>query len=782
MPNQTKPNQTKPKTLFKNLRFYLVVIFVLAIYFLPLGKKPEFIAHNGQIIEIPHNSVILQSVYPESIYATCGEGGTGTNCHTGCCSAGACVVCTPQPPDKPPVIHATLNCTDPGTNGWCKGALRIELNASDPQGYSLIISGELNGENFACPVGAKTCAIPVTNEGIGAISYRVDSSSGLADGGTSAYKLDQSTPQMNGTISGALGQANWYISESALSVSAADSVSGMAEITVSVNGVAQAYSAPIVFSDGVYALQISATDNAGNISQTTQTLQVDTLNPSVNLAQNGTPGNGNWYTSGVTLAPTASDAGSGVASFEISIDNGAWSTVNAPSSIPNGRHSYQLRATDIAGNQTETPAQTVQVDTVAPDIDMPAELDLGETLYYSLQDDGSGLAIYRAVIEDDDERYQKLVWVDGLSGNKFADQILWDGKFKDGTQASTGAYMITLKISDVAGNERMQTTLVHVQPLSFLQTIPTFTVPASNPVADDANPSESLAPANPQTPVTFGGEANAVLFDENLTVNSFGAESTTTPSTNIPIDPNILWGAGAMTLLGATLAAWEAERKRKAAAEQKLENQRRARARYEAAEQAKKLKAAQDNRNDYMENKMNNIDAADNLQWEAGTGLGGGKPLYSPIGDNGNPPSVSGGDEQIGYEIRPDGLIVIHYYGEIKVVNLNSDIDSQTQEWLDTFYSASDDRVEAIKDRNNAQTSFFQSMIEVWLGGATSYMSIVTAPSGWTIPIVAIGVGVAIHGGVGVYQAGMQWGEATQAIATANTNSETAWNQIENHP
>lgn len=39
---------------------------------------------------------------------------------------------------------------------------------------------------------------------------------------------------------------------------------------------------------------------------------------------------------------------------------------------------------------------------------------------------------------------------------------------------------------------------------------------------------------------------------------------------------------------------------------------------------------------------------------------------------------------------------------EIKVVNLNSDIDSQTQEWLDTFYSASDDKVEAIKDRNNA--------------------------------------------------------------------------------
>ncbi|MCZ2123028.1 MAG: Ig-like domain-containing protein, partial [Anaerolineales bacterium] len=555
------------------------MIFVLVIYLLPLGKKPEFIASNGQIIEIPHNSAILQSVYPESIYATCGEGGTGTNCHTGCCSAGACVVCPPTPENRPPHITAALTCSQPGLDGWCLGALSIDLSATDPQGYSLIISGELNGENFTCPVGAKTCSLPINAEGTGTISYRVNSSSGLSASGTSAYKLDQSTPQMDGAISGALGQANWYISESTLSVSAADSISGIAEITVSVNGGAPApYTAPIAFSDGVYALQISATDNAGNTSQTSQTLQVDTLNPSVNLAQNGTPGNGSWYTSSVTLAPTASDAGSGVASFEISIDNGAWSTVNGLSSIPNGKHSYQLRATDIAGNPTETPAQTVQVDTVAPDIDMPAELDLGETLYYSLQDEGSGLAIYRAVIEDDDERYQKLVWVDGLSGNKFADQILWDGKFKDGAQAGTGDYMITLKISDAAGNERMQTTLVHVKPLSFLQAIPTFTAPASNPVADDANSSESLAPANPQTPVTFGGEANAVLFDENLTVNSFGVESTTTPSTNIPIDPNILWGAGAAAVLGMTLAEWarirEEERQRRREIRQRPPRQR----------------------------------------------------------------------------------------------------------------------------------------------------------------------------------------------------------------
>ncbi|MCC6260651.1 MAG: hypothetical protein IT311_07285 [Anaerolineales bacterium] len=167
-----------------------------------------------------------------------------------------------------------------------------------------------------------------------------------------------------------------------------------------------------------------------------------------------------------------------------------------------------------------------------------------------------------------------------------------------------------------------------------LQTIPTFTVPASNPVADDANPSESLAPANPQTPVTFGGEANAVLFDESLTVNSFGVESTTTPITDIPIDPNILWGTAAAAVLGMTLAEWarirEEERQRREREEQKAENQRRRRDQLEAQQQAARL-AAQDNRNDYMEDKTDRIDAADNLQWETRQETGSDKPSFALI-------------------------------------------------------------------------------------------------------------------------------------------------------
>ncbi|MCC7118293.1 MAG: hypothetical protein IT310_07185 [Anaerolineales bacterium] len=112
--------------------------------------------------------------------------------------------------------------------------------------------------------------------------------------------------------------------------------------------------------------------------------------------------------------------------------------------------------------------------------------------------------------------------------------------------------MITLKISDAAGNERMQTTFVHVNPLSFLQTIPTFTPPQTNP-----NPvSQSLTVSTaPESVPSFGGTTNPAPNSGEVVAANFGvASSTAHPTSAPPLDPNILWGTGAMTLLGATLA------------------------------------------------------------------------------------------------------------------------------------------------------------------------------------------------------------------------------------
>src|SRR5690349_19928254 len=100
--------------LFGPVRVFILLILVIIIYLLPLNSKSEFIQQDRQIVEVPHTIPILKSIYPEGIYATCGQGGDGENCYTGCCSAGSCVVCPPGPEDSPPRIGATLNCSQPG--------------------------------------------------------------------------------------------------------------------------------------------------------------------------------------------------------------------------------------------------------------------------------------------------------------------------------------------------------------------------------------------------------------------------------------------------------------------------------------------------------------------------------------------------------------------------------------------------------------------------------------------------------------------------------------------
>jgi hypothetical protein len=633
---KTQPFREFFARLFGPVRVFTLLILVILIYLLPFNSKSEFIQHNRQIVEVPNISPVLKSLYPEGAFASCGAGGTGTNCQTGCCSAGACVVCPPrEEEDRPPNITATLNCPQPGMNGWCLGSLSIDLSAADPQGYSVLISGTFAGNPFACPVGNTTCSIPVTAEGEGTITYRVDSSSGLFNSEATSYKLDLTTPELNGSISGATGNNNWYRSNAILEIGASDPISGIASITTTVDGVGpSAYTSPITLTDGIHSVLITASDQAGNTTQITQTVQVDTLNPAINVALGGTKGSNDWYVSTASVTPTAADAGSGIASFEISVDGGAWSAVTGSSSLPDGIHTYKLRAMDNAGNSTETPNQTIQVDTIAPFIDMTDELNLGGTAYYNVEDYGSGLAQYRAVIEDDEERYQKIVWLELLSGNQFDGQIRWDGRFKDGTYAGSGEYFITLKITDAAGNKTIKSAIVQVNPLSILQDIPAFTPPSTIefvPEEEDSftaqTESSSQTDASPAG-VSFGGESNP--FAEGSFVSTvFGVPATTTPIADTPLDSSILWGVAATALVGFTLGNWEQERERERQEKQKALEEKRAnterrqkqkeyedsirkRREWEAAEEAYLR-----NYNQHMEDKMADFEAADDAKWEA---------------------------------------------------------------------------------------------------------------------------------------------------------------------
>jgi hypothetical protein len=579
------PSSKRHRTFFvlEPFRVFVALMIAVASWFVPvlfvspqsqpLNSSPGIsLVYAGSSMQACSRSCQIQVCVrwiPEG--PGCSNPGPGGGCCTDYeteCDPG----CEPPPPPiLPPSISANLNCSSWGDNGWCAGSLSIDLSASDPQGEAVIISGSLSGNAFACPAGDTACSIALNNEGTGTVSYVVNSATGLSSNGSTSYKRDVTTPQIDGSFSGVAGSNGWYVSDVDLNASASDLTSGLASFDITLDGGSSTTYADITLSDGIHTVLLSATDNAGNTTEIVQAFNIDTITPNLNLAISGTTGAHGWYRSSVHVTASASDAGSGVAQVEASKNGGAWFVVGGPVSFTNGHHTYQFRTTDNAGNLTETPVQEIYVDGTGPDIQLVEETSLGETVYYEVQDPatgsgeaGSGLVLLQFVIEDDDERFAKIVWQEDITGNYYDGGVLWDGKF-NGAQAPAGMYTLTIKARDTAGNETRKISVVTVDLLSFLMDIPTFNPPSSPLPLEEAPVEESLQNEEESAlGIAFGGTITSRSENEYVKTD-FLAPSTTNPITATD-SSNILWGAAAAALVGATLAEWQKKREEEAAA------------------------------------------------------------------------------------------------------------------------------------------------------------------------------------------------------------------------
>ncbi|MBL8078007.1 MAG: Ig-like domain repeat protein [Anaerolineales bacterium] len=448
-----------------------------------------------------------------------------------------------------PTLSTSVSGTS-GLNGWYVSNVTITPSAGDAGSGLLALEVNADGGGY----------IPYTSpivftDGIHTYQFRVlDTAGNITETAQQIIQVDTVTPSLSTSISGTSGSNGWYVSNVTITPSVSDSGSGLSAFVVSTDGSTYStYINPVFFTEGVHTYRFRATDYAGNITEISQqTIRVDTTTPTISLTITGTLGTNGWYMSNVTVATQVSDATSTVGLVEASADGGAWS-VASQLSLSDGLHTYQFRVTDQAGNSTTVPLQNIKIDTIAPLIDMTATLSLGETVYYEFQDNGSGLSFYRTVIEDDDERYQKVTWLDTLSGNKFKEDVLWDGKFADGTKAGWGEYFITLKVTDAAGNKAIKAAVVTVNPFSFLQDIPAFTPPQSA-VVPVTGPDTESTPSTTTLAGGFGGGNNNTNAGATVTTNEGGqsnppSDGTTTTSTtgNTPnpfADGAVLAGVG----------------------------------------------------------------------------------------------------------------------------------------------------------------------------------------------------------------------------------------------
>ncbi len=285
------------------------------------------------------------------------------------------MICDPdcEPPASPPSINGTLNCSAWGANGWCIGIEAIDLTASDPQGKSLIIGGDVNGNPFACTSGHTLCSIPLP-EGNGTVNYRATNALNLSGSGSKNWKLDSLSPNLSYAVDESANGLNWFNSGVIFTASASDQnpSSGLASFQYSFDNANWAnYTAPINLGDGTQTLYLRTTDNAGNIESASQEIKVDSQSPVLSRNIVGTMGANGWFISSVQIEASQVDPtpASGIQYFLYSLDSGAnWANYTAPIILSDGIHEVQILVRDNADNE-DTLTENLKIDSTPPQIE-----------------------------------------------------------------------------------------------------------------------------------------------------------------------------------------------------------------------------------------------------------------------------------------------------------------------------------------------------------------------------------------------------------------------------
>ena len=253
-----------------------------------------------------------------------------------------------------------------------------------------------------------------------------------------------------------------------MALSATDAQSGVSVIRYTTDGTdptasSTAYSGPFTVSSTT-TVEYRAWDNAGNVEPTnTQLVTItavvsDTTPPASSITCNQAACSTGWYNASVSVALSASDTGSGVASIHYTTDGTdptlASPTYTAPFTVSTTT-SVKYRAWDNAGNAEATNTQLIQIDTVAPSaaITSPAN---GASVSGHIKlnaaaasdSGGSGLA-------------QVSFYVDGqligtaTSPTKGTYTVTWNTK-----KVTHGQHTLTAVATDVAGNSQTSTAVL----------------------------------------------------------------------------------------------------------------------------------------------------------------------------------------------------------------------------------------------------------------------------------------------------------------------------------
>lgn len=258
----------------------------------------------------------------------------------------------------------TTNLT-PATNanGWHRVSARFNASASDAFSGLASFTCTYNGNPFSC--GANTWFTSTRVYQVRAVAVDLAGNEAVWE---QAVRVDKLAPTLyaNFTPSAPNG-AGWYNTSVTMEVGAGDAISGVDSVVCRQNGVAFGCSSPITFTDTLgSSLAFLVTDRAGNTATGARMLRIDTGLPEVIIGLDpATPsGTNGWHNGSVTVAVTASDEASGLASLACT-RNATDFDCSQPLVLGEGHHGITVVAVDRAGNRRETTRE-LRIDLAAP--------------------------------------------------------------------------------------------------------------------------------------------------------------------------------------------------------------------------------------------------------------------------------------------------------------------------------------------------------------------------------------------------------------------------------
>lgn len=278
-------------------------------------------------------------------------------------------------------------------------------------------------------------------------------------------------PTISGTFScSRWGQNGWCIDRAQLVLSASDPQGFPIVISGNAGHVSISCGASCIVNlpEGNGLAKFTVTSTSGRAASGSLPWKYDASLPDAVVQKDGTVGAGGWYVSAVNVFGTGSDAISGVAAVDVSINNGAWQPATV--SLADGIYQVQTRVVDQAGWSALSPVQTVRVDTTQPGLTMAASGTKGGGDYFrsavmvslAAEDAGSGVALVEYRLESALQGYG-LDWVTGSSVTITAD----------------GNHGLEGRVTDEAGNVSLRGMAVHIDTIP---PVAAFIMPASESI------------------------------------------------------------------------------------------------------------------------------------------------------------------------------------------------------------------------------------------------------------------------------------------------------------